>query len=188
MPTFLDGFTVILLAICTSSFSEGILWYTTYRTSKYKGMKLELEKGTKKLEKMKKELETKNDPKLYKRIEVEENRLKTAQKDLTQCKSKSMMMVAFLSMAVMFALNKFYSGKIVAKLPFEPIWMFKSLAHRGIEGDDFTDCGYIFLYILCNMSLKASIQKAFGFTTTRAVDALAQAQLTKKYDLEGKNK
>ena len=30
-PTFLDGFTVVLLAIATTAISESICWYTTYR-------------------------------------------------------------------------------------------------------------------------------------------------------------
>ena len=49
MPTLLDGLTVIIIALTTSSLSELILYYTTYKTTKYKGMKLELEKGAKKL-------------------------------------------------------------------------------------------------------------------------------------------
>lgn len=63
-------------------------------------MKAELERGTKKLEKLKKELETKTDPKLVKRIAQEEQRLKQSQKDLTACKSKSMMYISVLSLEV----------------------------------------------------------------------------------------
>ena len=146
-------------------------------------MKLELEKSTKKLEKMKKDLETKTDTKLQKRIDDEEKRLRSAQKELMTSKSKSSLMVSVLSIGIMITLRKVYAGKIVARLPFEPIWMFKNLAGAGIESDGtYSECGYIFLYILCNMSIKASIQKACGFTTTRAVDALAQAQTTAAFE------
>lgn len=186
-PQFFDGAQIIVLALLTNCISEALLWHTTYKTTKYKGMKLELEKGTKKLEKMKKEMETKNDPKLSKRIEQEESRLKFSQKDLTQCKSKSMMVVSFLTIFCMYFLRKFFAGKIVAVLPFEPIWMIKSLAHSGLEGEsEITQCGFIFIYVLSNVSLKASISKFCGFTTTRAVDALATAQIQKNYDLDGK--
>lgn len=151
-------------------------------------MKLELEKGAKKLSKMKKELETKNDLKLEKRIEQEETRLKASHRDFTQAKSKSMLLIGVISIGTMIFLNKFYAGKIVAILPFEPVWMFKSLAHRGLEGEDYTQCGFVFLYILCNMALKSNISKLCGFSQSRAVEALNQAQMTKSYGLDDKKK
>ena len=103
---------------------------------------------------MKKELETKNDLKLEKRIEQEETRLKASHRDFTQAKSKSMLLIGVISIGTMIFLNKFYAGKIVAILPFEPVWMFKSLAHRGLEGEDYTQCGFVFLYILSESFLK----------------------------------
>merc|ERR1712130_1064869 len=124
-------------------------------------MKSELEKGAKKLEKMKKDIENRTDLKI-------EKRLKQSLKDLTACKTKSMMMIAVMTIFIMTSLNKYFSGKIVAKLPFTPFGFIKGLSHRGIEGDDFTDCSFIFLYILSNMSIRTSFQKICGFTTSRA--------------------
>jgi len=137
---------------------------------------------------MKEEILTKTDMKIKKRIEQEETRLKGAQKDLTQSKSKSMMLVAVLMIGVMTMLNKQFSGVVVAKLPFEPIAFFKSLSHRNIEGDDLSDCSFIFLYILSTMSLRTSIQKLLGFTTSRAVDSLNQQTWQKQVDSYDKGK
>ena len=47
-----------------------------------------------------------------------------------------------------------FEGRVVAKLPFVPIGFFQGLSHRGLSGDDYTDCSFIFLYILCTMSIR----------------------------------
>merc|ERR1719238_1548057 len=35
--------------------------------------------------------------------------------------------------------------------------------------DDYTECSFIFLYILCTMSIRQNIQKMLGFAPSRAV-------------------
>ena len=57
---------------------------------------------------------------------------------------------------------------MVAKLPFVPISMVQGLSHRNLKGDDLTDCSFIFLYILCTMSIRQNIQKLLGFAPSRA--------------------
>ena len=37
-----------------------------------------------------------------------------------------------------------FAGQVVAQLPFEPVWWFKGLAHRGLpEGHAATACGMV---------------------------------------------
>jgi len=64
--------------------------------------------------------------------------------------------------------NNIFDGKVVAKLPFTPIPLVQGLSHRNLLGDDFTDCSFIFLYILCTMSIRQNIQKVLGFAPSRA--------------------
>ncbi len=52
----------------------------------------------------------------------------------------------------MFSLS--FDGRVVAKLPFVPISWFQGLSHRNLPGTDYTDCSFIFLYILCTMSIR----------------------------------
>ena len=52
---------------------------------------------------------------------------------------------------------------VVAKLPFEPVWFVKSLSHRNLEGEDLTDCSFIFLYVLMGMVYRNNVAKIFGF-------------------------
>ena len=54
---------------------------------------------------------------------------------------------------LMFCLYSF-DGKVVAKLPFEPITLLRGISHRNLMGSDYTDCSFIFLYILCTMSVR----------------------------------
>lgn len=105
-----DGLIVVGIALFTSVLSEGIVWWTTYRTTRYKGMKAALEAGAKKLEKLKHDSQYVNDQKASKRIEKEENRLKEAHKELQGCKSKSTLVVAVLMIVIMTTLNRKYAG------------------------------------------------------------------------------
>lgn len=60
-------------------------------------------------------------------------------------------------------LNYSYSfdGRVVAKLPFIPISWLQGLSHRNLMGDDYTDCSFIFLYILCTMSIRQVSRQIF---------------------------
>uniref|UniRef100_A0A1A9WNK6 Uncharacterized protein n=1 Tax=Glossina brevipalpis TaxID=37001 RepID=A0A1A9WNK6_9MUSC len=44
----------------------------------------------------------------------------------------------------------------------------KGLHHRNLSGEDYTDCSFISLHILCTISTKQNIQKLFGFAPSRA--------------------
>jgi len=60
-----------------------------------------------------------------------------------------------------------YQGIVVAKLPFEPIGMISSMSHRGILSNDYTDCSFIFLYVLSNFCIRPVLQKLLGFAPPR---------------------
>ena len=62
----------------------------------------------------------------------------------------------------MSLLSNAYQGVVVAKLPFEPISIFRGVTHRNIIGNDYTDCSMIFIYIMSNVSLRPIIQKVLG--------------------------
>ena len=40
--------------------------------------------------------------------------------------------------------------------------------HRGIEGNDFSDCSVVFLYILATMAIKPNLQRVLGHTPPKA--------------------
>ncbi|VDK23002.1 unnamed protein product [Taenia asiatica] len=63
-----------------------------------------------------------------------------------------------------------FDGRVVCKLPFTPISWLYGMSHRNLHGNDFTDCSFIFLYIICTMSIRQNVQKMLGFSPSRAAN------------------
>ena len=59
-----------------------------------------------------------------------------------------------LSQLIPLSLYFSFDGRVVAKLPFVPISLLQGISHRNLAGEDYTDCSFIFLYILCTMSIR----------------------------------
>jgi len=66
-------------------------------------------------------------------------------------KMKSMFAISFVFMALLSVFNSIFDGRVVATLPFVPFSLLQNLSHRNLAGNDYTDCSFIFLYILCTM-------------------------------------
>ena len=164
-----DSLLILVISICTAFLGEGLTWLLVYRTEKYQKLKLDVERQTKKLEKKK---EAHGDATLdrtqKRKMEREEERLKSTNRDLMLVKMKSMMAIGFVFTSLLSMFNSIFDGKVVAKLPFTPFSWIQGLSHRNLMGSDLTDCSFIFLYILCTMSIRQNIQKALGFAPSRA--------------------
>ena len=89
-----------------------------------------------------------------KKIEREEERLKNNNRDLSLVKMKSMFAIGFAFTALLSMFNSIFDGRVVARLPFVPISWIQGLSHRNLPGNDYTECSFIFLYILCTMSIR----------------------------------
>ncbi|GKA54587.1 calcium load-activated calcium channel-like protein [Tanacetum coccineum] len=63
--------------------------------------------------------------------------------------------------------KKNIQGKTVAKLPFVPLRIVQKMSHRGLQGEDYTDCSMAFLYFLCSISIRTNLQKFLGFSPPR---------------------
>ena len=70
----------------------------------------------------------------------------------TFCKSSLVETLLCVLTKLLFLLS--FDGRVVTKLPFVPISWFQNLSHRNLPGSDYTDCSFIFLYILCTMSIR----------------------------------
>lgn len=108
------------------------------------------------------------DKAVKKKIERDEEKLKNNNRDLSLVKMKSMFATGFAFTALLSMFNSIFDGRVVAQLPFTPISWIQGLSHRNLSGDDYTDCSFIFLYILCTMSIRQNIQKLLGFAPSRA--------------------
>ncbi|XP_012284678.1 calcium load-activated calcium channel [Orussus abietinus] len=162
-----DTVLIVFISICTALLGEGLTWLMVYRTEKYQKLKAEVEKQSKKLEKMKEAHGDSLDKQQKKKIEREEERLKNNNRDLSLVKMKSMFAIGFAFTALLSMFNSIFDGRVVAKLPFVPIGWIQGVSHRNLPGDDYTECSFIFLYLLCTMSIRQNVQKMLGFAPSR---------------------
>ncbi|KAF2358982.1 Integral membrane protein EMC3/TMCO1-like [Trinorchestia longiramus] len=162
-----DTLFIVLISVCAALFGEGLTWLLVYRTEQYKRLKADVERQCKKIEK-KKEVGELSGLRQKKKLERDEDRLKTANRDLSMVKMKSMIVVGVSFTLILSMFNTIFDGRVVAHLPFTPISWLQSLSHRNLLGDDYTQCSFIFLYILCTMSIRQNIQKLLGFAPSRA--------------------
>uniref|UniRef100_A0A1I7YF41 Calcium load-activated calcium channel n=1 Tax=Steinernema glaseri TaxID=37863 RepID=A0A1I7YF41_9BILA len=165
---YADCVLIILISVFTALLGEGLTYVLVYRREEYQRLKADMDRKAKKLERRK---ETVSEGKNQKRkIEREEERLKATNRDLSMFKMKSMLAIGFTFTALLSTFNNIFDGVVVAKLPFTPISFVQGLSHRNLAGDDYTDCSFIFLYILCTMTVRQNLQKALGFAPSRAMN------------------
>uniref|UniRef100_A0A1I7VXM4 Calcium load-activated calcium channel n=1 Tax=Loa loa TaxID=7209 RepID=A0A1I7VXM4_LOALO len=108
------------------------------------------------------------------KIDREEERLKATNRDMSMFKMKSMLAIGFAFTALLSTFSSIFEGRVVAKLPFTPVSWIQGFSHRNLIGDDYTDCSFIFLYILCTMTLRQNLQKMLGFAPSRAMNRQSQ--------------
>jgi hypothetical protein len=75
---------------------------------------------------------------------------------------KCNIIIAVMMIAMLNLVGTHFQGQVVAKLPFEPFGIIQGITHRGLEGSDFTECAYLFIYILSTFVLRNNIKKIFG--------------------------
>ena len=59
-------------------------------------------------------------------------------------------------------MEKRFEADVVAKLPFVPFGILQNITHRGLPGEDYTDCSMTFMLVLCSMSIRTNIAKILG--------------------------
>ncbi|GFY80736.1 transmembrane/coiled-coil protein [Actinidia rufa] len=139
-----DGLTVVGISVCTALVCEAISWVLIYRTTSYKSLKSSIDKASKKLETMKTDSSINKPKSKAKKMDRVETSLKESSRDLSLFKFKSGAVVAIVLFVVFGLLNSLFEGKAVAKLPFVPVRIVQKMSHRGLQGDDPTDCSMAF--------------------------------------------
>lgn len=90
MSLQVDAFFIVGISLFTAFLGEGCSYLLVYKSEKYKKLKSEIEKQTKKIEKKKTELGEAIDKQQKKKLERDEERLKNNNRDLSLVKMKSM--------------------------------------------------------------------------------------------------
>ncbi|KAB2608069.1 transmembrane and coiled-coil domain-containing protein 1 [Pyrus ussuriensis x Pyrus communis] len=169
-----DSLTVVGISFCTAVICEAISWVLIYRTNSYKSLRSSIDKAAKKLETMK--TDSSSAAKITKKsktkkIDRVESSLKESSRDLSLFKFKSGAVVALVLFVVFGLLNSLFEGMAVAKLPFKPFGLVMKMSHRGLQGEDATDCSMAFLYFLCSISIRTNLQKFLGFSPPRGTSS-----------------
>ncbi|KAI4378480.1 hypothetical protein MLD38_015954 [Melastoma candidum] len=162
-----DALTVLWISLLTAVVCETISYFVIYRSSSYKHLRSSIDKASKKLDFLKKPSGASATSKNPKKIDRFESSLKESTRDLSMFKFKSGFVVAVVLVVVFAFLNSMFEGKVVAKLPFHPLGLIYKMSHRGLQGDDATDCSMAFLYFLCSISIRTNLQKLLGFSPPR---------------------
>lgn len=161
-----DSIKIICLAIFTNFFAEFLTWMFIYRTKRYKDTKKQIDLLNKKIE-INKESIKGHSKQIDKKVKQQENELKFLSFDMMKTKMVSMFLIGLFTIFFISLFSGLFQGIVVAKLPFQPIGLISRMSHRGILSNDKTDCSFIFLYILCNISFRPIIQKILGFAPPR---------------------
>lgn len=161
-----DSLIILSISIASAFVCEGISWLLIYRTPNYKSLRSTIDRTSKKLETLKTSAPSTKKSKTKKKDRFETS-LKESSRDLSFSKFKSGGVVAIVLIIVFGLLNSLFEGKAVAKLPFAPIPFIQKMSHRGLSGDDPTDCAMVFFYFLCSMSIRSNLQKFLGFAPPR---------------------
>lgn len=86
-----------------------------------------MERKTKKIERRKENTESLTNRTAKKKIEREEERLKATNRDMSMFRMKSMLAIGFVFTALLSTFSSIFEGRVVAKLPFEPISWIQGL-------------------------------------------------------------
>ncbi|KAL5219004.1 hypothetical protein ABZP36_019688 [Zizania latifolia] len=178
-----DSLSVVAISGATAVLCEAISWLLIYRTTTYNSLRATIERHSRKLDAMKSGSSSgaagasgssqpaASSSSRAKKMDRVETSLKDAARELSLAKLKSGAVVAAVLFVVFGLLNSLFEGRTVAKLPFAPVPLVQRMSHRGIPGNDPTDCSMVFLYFLCSISIRTNLQKLLGFAPPRAATA-----------------
>jgi hypothetical protein len=176
MPLTVDPFNVILIGFIAATATELLAWAFVYRKSSYKRLKDDLERSCKKLEAIKQGSSSSGGvapasskaAKGNKKEKRMEDNLKSSSQEMGSARFKAN---AFTFLCMIFVYNFVigkWDGVVMGKLPFSPPSFLQAATHRGLSGNDPTDCGAMFVFASSFAFFKQNVSKALGFTLSRA--------------------
>ncbi|KAJ1642065.1 Calcium load-activated calcium channel [Coemansia erecta] len=156
-----DFAAVLALSLAASAVSEAITYALVYRTEQFRQVKAKVQQCEAKLEDEGRST-TGNGKNKQRRIESIEAQLSTARAKASSLQLRSMLVVAVVQLGSIYLVNLMFSGVSVARLPFEPLGMFRGLIQRGLpEGSPDDACSATFVFVLGGLVFKAAIDRCF---------------------------
>nr|ACM08933.1 Transmembrane and coiled-coil domain-containing protein 1 [Salmo salar] len=100
--------------------------------------------------------------------------IKDVNSDLTFGKIRIMVVIGFCTTSSLGYFLRKYAGIAVAKLPFVPFSLVNGITHKSLEGTDFTDSSFLFIYIISSMVFRQNLRVFMGFNQKRVVSFIEQ--------------
>jgi hypothetical protein len=142
-----DSLIILSISIASTFVCESISWLLIYRTPTYKSLRSTINRTRKKLETLNPSAPSKKSK--TKKKHRFKPKLEESSRDISFSNFKSEGVVAIMLIIIFDLLNSLFEGKVVAKLPFTLIYFIQKMIHRGLSGDDPTDCAMFFFLIYC---------------------------------------
>lgn len=154
-------------SLATSACSSAINWLLLYRSKDYQQNCQAIEKKQKEYEDAKaQEADTEKDRvRKAKKVKRLENDLKTMSQTFTMKSARARLLSAGFVFIMNRVLRSAFESVVVAKIPFVPFGFASKLTHSGLDGQDFTEGGFSFVYFLTAILFQELINRLFGFQT-----------------------
>ncbi|KAL6759851.1 integral membrane protein DUF106-domain-containing protein [Haematococcus lacustris] len=151
----LAPYVIVAISIAASTLVEVLVWLLVGSTSRFKAMRGEAEAIKAKMKAHTDAGKSKEQTK-YQSMELALARINGA---MFVPKFKLMVINLVVLGGAWRLVTSWYGGQVVAKLPDAPIAFFRNVTHRGLPGDDLTDCSSHAIYALSQMLVKGTMAK-----------------------------
>ncbi|CAM9830135.1 unnamed protein product, partial [Chrysoparadoxa australica] len=173
---FTDCLVLVAVAFITAGLTELASHYAVYRSESRQKAIRQVNRVSKQLDAKRAELGSMGyaaNPKKKERAEKAlahlEKELKTYGAELTFSKLKSGVIASVMILFSCWSIGDMYGGKPVIQLPFEPIFPFRMLTHRGLEGENYKVGSMAFVIVVSSSVFRAAMQKVAGTELPRAL-------------------
>lgn len=179
-----DLFSVLCImgASClVSTFVETVSYFLIYRKEDYKALCKNMEAAVEKVQKLEEKITpSQQNKQLEKKITLAKGQLTALNQELSMMRMKTHFLLALIMIATISSLGTHFAEIVVARLPFEPFFIFKSIFHRGLIGENFTECSYLPFYIMTSFVIRGNIHKFFGTSFSLLIHRIEPAQLASR--------
>ncbi|KAI9222072.1 integral membrane protein DUF106-domain-containing protein [Blastocladiella britannica] len=149
-----DLISVLIYAAVVNGLTEFVQYYFVLSTEAHKTSQAAADRVLANLDVLKtsSKIEKKNTQRQITSLEKQLTTIRAANSGLQM---RAAFMSALILLIAFTQINSLYGGVAVAKLPFEPISVFRSMARRGLPDDAAPNaCSATFIYVLASMVFK----------------------------------
>ncbi|GIL73048.1 hypothetical protein Vretimale_4676 [Volvox reticuliferus] len=133
-----------------------------FNTSGFKRLVSDIDRTTKELERISSTGAASATTTQKKRERTLEMQLTYMTRDFYYYRMRQYVITSLSLLSMFYVLRTWYKGKSIATLPFVPMFPFSRLAHQFLEKPAAADCGFMFLYVICNIGIKPNVAKLLG--------------------------